>query len=46
MLTIHQLTRTLDGEALPDIQLDAVISQTMQDVANAEKLRGFGGDPR
>ncbi|KAF8844936.1 hypothetical protein BDN67DRAFT_942465 [Paxillus ammoniavirescens] len=43
---LSKLTRTLGGEALPDIQLDAVISHTMQDVANAEKLRGIGGDPR
>ncbi|KIL00116.1 hypothetical protein PAXRUDRAFT_821994 [Paxillus rubicundulus Ve08.2h10] len=41
-----KLTRALNGEALPDIQPDVVISQIMQDVANAEKLRGFGGDPR
>ncbi|KAF9227889.1 hypothetical protein BS17DRAFT_410421 [Gyrodon lividus] len=43
---LSKLSRALNGEALPDIRPDPVISQTMQDVANAEKLRSFERDPR
>ncbi|KAF9246494.1 hypothetical protein BU15DRAFT_40292 [Melanogaster broomeanus] len=43
---LSKLSRALNGEALPDIQLDVVISQTMQDVGNAERLRSFERDSR
>ncbi|KIJ69367.1 hypothetical protein HYDPIDRAFT_36436 [Hydnomerulius pinastri MD-312] len=43
---LTKLSRALNGEVLPDIQLETAITQSMKDVANAEKLRSFDREPR
>ncbi|KAI6150742.1 hypothetical protein BKA82DRAFT_122595 [Pisolithus tinctorius] len=36
---LSKLARALDGNVLPELQLDAIIAQTIKDTANADKLR-------
>lgn len=36
---LSKLARALDGDVLPELQLDAIIAQMIKDTANADKLR-------
>ncbi|KAL4074405.1 hypothetical protein V8B97DRAFT_1868478 [Scleroderma yunnanense] len=38
---LSKLARALDGDVLPELQLEVIISQTTKDTANAEKLRSL-----
>ncbi|KAI6109011.1 hypothetical protein EV401DRAFT_1870641 [Pisolithus croceorrhizus] len=36
---LNKLARALDGDVLPELELDAIIAQMIKDTANADKLR-------
>ncbi|KAG1715706.1 hypothetical protein ID866_1469 [Astraeus odoratus] len=38
---LNKLAKALDGDVLPELQKDNIISQMMKDTANAEKLRSL-----